>query len=310
MNFEIEVSNNHVELLALYLSLTGKQDRSSDYYEIKARQQGPEAFFQNAFIKQDGAHIGIAEFGINTHNNSSELALLWMALNPKFHDSHKVKNLISHIENVLTSREFKKVSTITSDPFIKSCFIELGYHLDAEMVETSHELQSFKSHDVPLWKEGYQLRSFSQLFADQGDDIYKNLLKFIQNILIDTPGQEIQARNLQAGFIKESWNGSHFMKEGCFILEHQGIPVGIHNLVSFTKNEVTAGLTGILRPYRRQGFMTQLKTHAMIWAAQNGFTQYRSSNESNNPMLTLNLKLGFREISRAFEFSKQLKAKP
>jgi GNAT superfamily N-acetyltransferase len=306
MNFEIEVSNNHVELLALYLSLTGNNDRSSDYYEVKSRQRRSDSFFQYAFIKQDGVNIGLAEFGINIHNNSSELGFLWIAVDPEFHDINKVKNSITHIENVLSSRDFKKVSTFTSDSFVKNCFIELGYHFDSEMVETTHELQSFESCDVPSWKVGYQVRSFSQLFADQGDDIYKNLLKFIQDILIDTPGQEIQAQNLEARFIKESWNGSHFMEDGCFILEHEGVPVGIHNLVSFTKNEVTAGLTGILRPYRRQGFMTQLKTHAMIWAAQNGFTQYRSHNESNNPMLTLNLKLGFSEIGRAFELSKSL----
>ena len=54
-----------------------------------------------------------------------------------------------------------------------------------------------------------------------------------------------------------------------------------------------AGLTGVVRAYRRPGIATALKVRTIEYARSVGAETIVTSNEENNPMYTLNLKLGF-----------------
>lgn len=70
---------------------------------------------------------------------------------------------------------------------------------------------------------------------------------------------------------------------------------------------VSTGFTGVLRSYRRRGLATALKAQAIAYARTAGFQAIRTGNEENNPMLALNKKLGFAEITASLAFQKQLK---
>ena len=69
---------------------------------------------------------------------------------------------------------------------------------------------------------------------------------------------------------------------------------------------VRTGFTGVLRDYRRRGLATALKAHAIAYAQSAGYPAIRTGNEENNPMLTLNKKLGFQEITASLAFEKRL----
>ncbi len=57
---------------------------------------------------------------------------------------------------------------------------------------------------------------------------------------------------------------------------------------------LTHGLTGVRRAYRGQGLATALKVRALAWAKEAGFATVRTWNDSlNEPMLAINVKLGF-----------------
>ena len=58
----------------------------------------------------------------------------------------------------------------------------------------------------------------------------------------------------------------------------------------------STGLTGVRRPYRRQGVATRAKRHSTAWAKQQGIEKIFTDNEENNPMYQLNLQLGFRHM--------------
>lgn len=53
------------------------------------------------------------------------------------------------------------------------------------------------------------------------------------------------------------------------------------------------GLTGIDRAYRRRGIATALKVHSISQAKADGVRRIDTNNDENNPMLDLNLQLGF-----------------
>ena len=55
-------------------------------------------------------------------------------------------------------------------------------------------------------------------------------------------------------------------------------------------------LTGVRPEYRQQGICTALKIFALEDIKQKGFKKILTSNEQNNPMYQINLKLGFQQI--------------
>ena len=59
---------------------------------------------------------------------------------------------------------------------------------------------------------------------------------------------------------------------------------------------VSTELTGVLPEYRRKSICTALKIHALLDFKNKGFEKVFTSNEENNPMYKINLKLGFKTI--------------
>lgn len=59
---------------------------------------------------------------------------------------------------------------------------------------------------------------------------------------------------------------------------------------------VSTELTGVLPEYRRKSICTALKIHALLDFKNKGFEKVFTSNEENNPMYEINLKLGFKTI--------------
>lgn len=54
------------------------------------------------------------------------------------------------------------------------------------------------------------------------------------------------------------------------------------------------GLTGVARAYRRKGIATAIKVHAISQAKADGIQRIDTENEEDNPMLDLNVRLGFK----------------
>jgi GNAT superfamily N-acetyltransferase len=73
-------------------------------------------------------------------------------------------------------------------------------------------------------------------------------------------------------------------------------------------NMLETGLTGVLRNYRRQGLATLLKCLAIERAQQLGAQLILTSNEENNPMYQLNLRLGFQPQPADVDWEKMLGA--
>ncbi|HSM55033.1 MAG TPA: GNAT family N-acetyltransferase [Candidatus Sulfomarinibacteraceae bacterium] len=66
------------------------------------------------------------------------------------------------------------------------------------------------------------------------------------------------------------------------------------------------GVTTVRRPYRRLGIATALKIHAIRFAKQQGVQEIFTTNDSQNPMYQLNLKLGFQPLPSWLRVEKEL----
>lgn len=65
-----------------------------------------------------------------------------------------------------------------------------------------------------------------------------------------------------------------------------------YNRVNKTRGHT--GLTGVARAYRRKGIATAIKVHALNRAKADGIEVIDTGNDENNPMLDLNIRLGFK----------------
>ena len=71
---------------------------------------------------------------------------------------------------------------------------------------------------------------------------------------------------------------------------------------------IGTGLTGVLRKYRRKGVATALKHTNLAWAKNQGYESILTSNvDSNEGILSINLKIGFKFMPCWLIFDKILK---
>lgn len=89
-------------------------------------------------------------------------------------------------------------------------------------------------------------------------------------------------------------DNTEFLPDGYIVALHNDDYIGTSSLWGNdgTKN-LYVGLTGVLPQYRRKGIALALKTQANLWAKSQGYEAIYTWNEQDNPMLDLNLKLGF-----------------
>ncbi|MEZ4658185.1 MAG: GNAT family N-acetyltransferase [Caldilineaceae bacterium] len=78
------------------------------------------------------------------------------------------------------------------------------------------------------------------------------------------------------------------------------------NLMPTRPDTLFAGITGVIPPYRRRKIATALKVQSIQYAQKTGHRYIYTNNEENNPMLDLNLALGFQPLPAWVYYKKQL----
>ena len=137
--------------------------------------------------------------------------------------------------------------------------------------------------------------TLAQLYEIEPD--WKRKLRDLRWAIIqDTPSTEPFAKPTLAQFDEMILQDPALEEEAFFVaLAADGSFIGMSNL---WRNDpagrrLDAGLTGVRPAYRRRGIATALKARTIQYARTVGAETIVTSNEENNPMYALNLKLGF-----------------
>ena len=93
-----------------------------------------------------------------------------------------------------------------------------------------------------------------------------------------------------------------------FALDRDGSYVGQStlNIPNAQSTTATVGMTGVVRSHRRRGIATALKVRTLQFAHATGIEWIETSNEEHNPMLQLNLRLGFEPAAAWLDFEKRM----
>jgi GNAT superfamily N-acetyltransferase len=112
----------------------------------------------------------------------------------------------------------------------------------------------------------------------------------------DVPDVDEPRKRTFEVYCKQTFESPTFYPEAFFVAldgdEYVGMSMLERNLADTTK--LQTDLTGVVRSHRRKGIATALKVHALSKAKTTEAKCVETDNEENNPMYTLNVKLGFK----------------
>jgi GNAT superfamily N-acetyltransferase len=114
-------------------------------------------------------------------------------------------------------------------------------------------------------------------------------------LLQDTPHYETRIKPPLARFVQAELRHPNFLPGGYFLALDDQQLIGMTSLVKRggATEVLGAGLTGVIRSYRRRGLATALKVKAIKYAQSLKARRLATDNEENNPMYLLNQRLGF-----------------
>jgi GNAT superfamily N-acetyltransferase len=124
----------------------------------------------------------------------------------------------------------------------------------------------------------------------------------------DVPRPQPSAPTPFEQYARAEFEDPFFQPESWFIALDGEKYIGLTALVKTTESLETlhTAFTGVLRPYRRRGLAIALKVRSFQYARRMGTRWILTSNEENNPMYKLNLRLGFRPQPADVDWQKKL----
>ena len=141
---------------------------------------------------------------------------------------------------------------------------------------------------------GIELRTLSDLLRNDAQALRK-VYDLHQLLAHDVPDP---AQRTRVEF--ETWREGYTRKNPYYIPQANFMALDGSDLLGMTSlwgdpstGSLNTGLTGVKRPFRRKGIATALKLRTIAYAQAHGISVIKTSNNSENSMYRLNLKLGF-----------------
>jgi len=125
---------------------------------------------------------------------------------------------------------------------------------------------------------------------------------------LDMPAAEPHGRMSYEEWKEHVLDHPLFTREGSFVAIEDGVAAAVSLLIADLASGRAANMfTGTLRLYRGRGLALAVKLASIEWAADNGITMMKTTNdETNAPMLSINRRLGYQVAGRRVEYGRAL----
>lgn len=274
------------------------------------KERPPNHFFQRLMGEYSGAIIAMGQCG-ETFWLAEPGQYFWdFGFLPDYTNKRFEEQMHDQLVALLAQRRPRKFFVgMRDDKVAQIRFIEArGYRLiqtepTSQLDMANFDLARFSEVMTRVRERGIHIYTVADLQAVDPEWIYK-LWELQWQIRQDVPGHGQVTREPYETFNKQINDPQHHDLSTHFVAVEQvntnsnelGSYVGMTRL-RYNKADPTLGhthLTGVVRSHRRQGIATALKVQAISRAKAAGVQRIYTMNHEDNPMLGLNIRLGFK----------------
>ena len=316
---KLELSNEDLEA---YVHLNNKvytDDVSTVEEERHWLTTAPaKAHWQHWVAVRCGQMVGNAANAKDLYSARPGSYKIYVAVDPDARRQGIGTQLYDHCVNKLNERhdDVKFLFTSTREHYYDGVrFLEKrGFKL--KMREPLSQLQLAEFEPAPFWPKaakakslGYEIKTLKELQAEY-PDWAKRYYLLDTEAMADVPSTDPFVPPPFEHFEKSHLSDPQFNPATFWIAIKDGDWLGVTSLwiTSAEPEKAHTGLTGVLRPARRQGVATALKLQSISYAQQRKIQVVQTDNEENNPMFQINLDLGFKAIPASLFFRKDCTA--
>lgn len=159
---------------------------------------------------------------------------------------------------------------------------------------------------------GVRLRTLTEVLTN-GDDMLRAIWELETRTECDAPGQRDREPAPFDRWRRAFDDNPDLLPQAYIVAVDGDRLVGLSHLWASqaTDSILYTGFTGVLPSYRRRGLATAMKVRSLAWArgletTAGGPPLVRTGNEETNPMLAINLALGFRERPAWLRFGREV----
>lgn len=163
------------------------------------------------------------------------------------------------------------------------------------------DLSELSTLEAAKEAEGFRLLPMTQVSADE---IYRVDLEATRDIPMDEPFGDMSFEDWE----RKHWLHPDLTLEGSRVVVHEGQAVSFAMIhADLERGKATNEMTGTLRAFRGRRLARLAKLATTGWAVEQGITQILTGNdETNAPMLAINVSLGYRPLATELSWVKEL----
>ncbi len=264
----------------------------------------PDYLNETYFIEEDGRAIASFQFHETPAMHVPGKVRVWQMVSQDA-SAELCETLVTAMEERMAAHPIKRAVGPVNEAYaaLMATLKKHGYRSVLQQVDTTLDVPTFDATPYVvevqrLAEAGIHIKSLADLMESDAD--WERKLYELQSVARrDIPRKPgIKATDITI----EQWRKLTFTSDlrprlWMVAVTSDGEYVGTGNLwVRDPAGKVgDNGLLGVLRPYRRRGIARILKVTLISAAQKEGLHVINTGNETNNPMLQLNLQLGFVE---------------
>ncbi len=326
MNIEIEplafTDAEYEAIVELHNTAFPNKPSSVDEWKADNENRDPKYFYRRLKASVDGKIVGTGSYEEPSWAFIEGKYFIRVVVHPAHRRQGIGTKLYTYIEEALASRKPTLLTASTHQDqtegirFLeKHGFVQNIYEPMSRLDVERFDLARFSDMFERIEATGIKIFSGTELLA-QDSNFWQKIYDFdavaTQDLPLPTPYTmpEFETFVKEMSDERRGFDPDFWMVAVAPSQDEDGVGdyVGRSTLWQDMTNphKVYNGLTGVLRDYRRRGLATALKARVIESARQNGVSVAETQNEEHNPMLQLNLALGFEIVNAYLGYEKRL----
>lgn len=311
---DFQVTDDDYALIATMASqITPQHARTGDSIRREDDEIEDQYHMQRYIIEHDGEPVGN---GIVQHTHwmhHPNRFYIYVEVLPTHRQQGAGTALYEHMLASIKALEPRELYTSTLGNHTdairyieKAGFEEVLREWESRLDPTDYDFSSYAGLAEKLSEQGITVQSWSEII--QSEDRARRLYDLEKIIEFDIPAPEKPTfDSFEVWMQSRQPDNPEFLPDGYFIAVHEDSYIGCTNLWrSGASGDLYIGTTGVRREYRRRGIATALKLASIRYAIAAGNRTIITFNEIDNPMLDINLRMGFVKQPPYLEYRKTL----